>query len=151
MRMSPRAFSANCRAVRVPEGQNERSLAIYCQEYSEEPARPARDGMIPSVDRVVPFASGKLIRVTDQIVPTGRVRFWRFPGSKLPGYDHSVPTGHGLASEARSTSSRRPIGYRLLTIGYERSAKPSAPLASPLLRRWAWVGWNRENRGHAAA
>ena len=35
-------------------------LAIYCQAYSEEPARPARDGMIPSVDRVLPFASEEI-------------------------------------------------------------------------------------------
>jgi hypothetical protein len=72
----------------------------------------------------------KLRQVVGAVTPT----VWLKPGAISP-IDVARP------------SARR--GFRP-TARFRRFT-PSAPLGSPLLRRWAWAGWNRENRGHAVA
>ena len=77
----------------VPEGLDEGSLAVHCQEcvYKKDPSRRARSEFVYShvhqsrlrkvpADAFIPF-------------PTGRVRFLASPGSKLPGYHQLVPSG----------------------------------------------------------
>ena len=80
----------------VPEGLDEGSLAVYCQGMRLKKTRPVGYGLSWSTPRS-PFkveerSSGPIIPF-----PTGRVQFLAFPGSKLPGYLHLVPSGQKLS------------------------------------------------------
>ncbi len=68
-------------------------IAWYPRENGN---RPVGHGMIGS-DRRAMIRTTNQPWVTNHSVPygTGSV-LPRFPGNKLPGYDHLVPTGHGF-------------------------------------------------------
>jgi hypothetical protein len=76
----------------VPEGLNDRSQAIYCLVTVQKGNRPVGHGMIGSNRRAT-------IRTINQpwvrIRPSLRDGFSieSVPGNKLPGCDHSVPSG----------------------------------------------------------
>jgi hypothetical protein len=60
--------------------------------------------------------------------PTGRIMFWPDPGSKLPGYYRSVPTGHGLGSQFRKQLFALFRNDRVLPLfGLERVDDPKEP------------------------
>ncbi len=60
--------------------------------------RPVGYGMIGS-DRRATIRTPNQAVGKAHTVPTGRVRFKRaFPGNKLPGYDHPIPTGRRNAT-----------------------------------------------------
>ena len=77
--------------VFVPEGPNDRSQAIYCLEQVQSKIRPV-EGLILTHGWLVVLI---VARLSDPITPSLRdgSLFERIPGNKLPGYDHSVPTG----------------------------------------------------------
>ena len=76
----------------VPEGLDEGSQAVHCLECIHKKCRTVGHGLSWSTDgfaiQVENVPSHPIIPF-----PTGRVRFLPSPGSKLPGYDHLVPSG----------------------------------------------------------
>ena len=82
-------------SVFVPEGLNDRSLAVYCLGKVNKNVPSPSDRMIRGrglhrSDEAAPepMRSNRLYETDSFLLP--------FPGSKLPGYDHSVPPGQGL-------------------------------------------------------
>jgi hypothetical protein len=62
-------------------GPNDRSQAIYCLEQVQSKIRPVGHGLILTRGWLVVLIVARLL----DPIP--------IPGNKLPGYDHSVPTG----------------------------------------------------------
>jgi hypothetical protein len=78
----------------VPEGQDDRSLAVYCLENRHQKAPPRRGGVIPVIGDCSRSKIRRCDTRSDQTVSTRRAFFCVGPGSELPGYDHLVPPGH---------------------------------------------------------
>jgi hypothetical protein len=76
-----------------PVGTIEGSQAIYCLERIHEKIRPLGYGTIWSALRpLTPECERTASRRSDHTLRDGSV-VANFPGNKLPGYPHSVPTG----------------------------------------------------------
>ena len=63
---------------------------------SSEKIRPVGNGVILTSAR---FVAPIVARLSDPIIPSRTVPFLpRLPGTKVPGYDHSVPPGRSSAA-----------------------------------------------------
>jgi len=77
----------------VPKGLNEGSLAIYCQECVQQTTRPVGHGLSWST-RAFTAQGDRTFRPTQSHHTLRDGSFLgHIPGSKLPGYYHSVPPG----------------------------------------------------------
>ena len=81
------------RTAFVPEGRNDGSLAVYCLECVQERNRPVGYGVIGSGKLSITLSGERASRLT--LRPSLRDGSFvkPIPGSKLPGYLHSVPSG----------------------------------------------------------
>ena len=85
----------------VPEGLNDSSLAIYCQEGAPGKIRPVGNGMMMSTIYSSPNINQRRCRIESHRTLRGGPDFGLIPGNKLPGYDHAVPPGRSITFHFR--------------------------------------------------
>ena len=99
-------------------------------------ARPVRDGLIKSGHTQRSCAMNQTARRIMPSLRDGSV-FFAFPGSKLPGYDHSVPTGQPHRQLSTKSEGRERSVWRVCWC--VRSTHHQSPLTNHQSQSGSWT------------